>query len=336
MKKITLLFLMTGGLCATLAAQPVLTAAGIMPVVGNVLSTTNGGYVNPGPAGANQTWNLAFANGGASTSTGVTPGSTPYAANFPQSTVSLPGGGAYVYYKGTAAAWQNCGLVDPNGVVLAYSDFEDILHFPFTYTNTYTDTWATTFVSSSTTYYRSGTTTVTADAYGTLTTPDGTFTNVTRVHFYQVYSDSANMQSQPVILEYENDEYMWYLNGNHSVIAAVYILTPDFTSTIMGGFYMNNVVSGVNDFSALTALSLAPNPANDVANFNIELNEAKELNVTIYNYAGQEIGKSITTAGFVGENKIAFSVAELAAGSYFAIVSLDGVQASSQKIVVTH
>ena len=126
------------------------------------------------------------------------------------------------------------------------------------------------------------------------------------------------------------------LNGNHSVIAAVYDLNSDFGPLGSSGFYMNNVVSDVNDFSALTSLSVAPNPATDVANFTVDLNEAKEVNVSIFNYAGQEIGKSITTAGFVGENKIALSVADLAAGSYFAIVSLDGVQVSSQKIIVTH
>lgn len=324
-------------MCATLAAQPILTASGIMPVVGSTYSMVTTNYVSEGSAGANQTWNLPFQTATSGSNTGVTPGSTPNGASFPQATVAFSSGGASIYYKGTTAAMQNCGVVNGSGTVMSYSDLEDMLHFPFTYTNTYTDTWSVNYVQASYNYYRWGTTTVTADAYGTLTTPDGTFANVTRVHFYQSYKDSTNIVSMPFVINYENDEYMWYLNGNHNVIAAVFTLTTDASpNPFTGGFYMTNVVAGVNDFSALTALSVAPNPATDVANFTVDLNQAKEVNVSIFNYAGQEIGKSITTAGFTGENKISISVAELPAGSYFAIVSLDGVQVSSQKIVVTH
>jgi hypothetical protein len=336
MKKTTLLFLLTGGLCSALIAQPVLTATGIAPVVGDSYSTTGSSYVSPGGSGANQTWNLAFTNGGASTSTGVTPGSSPYAASFPQATVAFNGGGVWTFNKSTTTAWQNCGVVNGSGTVLSYSDFEDFLHFPFTYTNTYTDPWAVTYIQASYTYYRWGTTTVTADAYGTLTTPDGTFSNVTRVHFYQVYKDSTNIASTPFVVNYVNDQYMWYLNGNHSVIASVYTLTPDMSSPFTGGYYMNNVVSGVNDFSALTSLSVAPNPANEQANFTVSLSEGKEVSVALFNAIGEEVGVAVTTTGMIGENRITMPVADLPAGIYFAAVSLDGIQTSTQKFVVTH
>jgi hypothetical protein len=336
MKKTTLLFLLTGGLCGTMVAQPVLTASGITPVVGDVYSTVSSAWANPGSAGANQTWNLALTNSGTSTSTGVTPASSPYAASFPQSTVAFNSGGSWTFNRGTSSAWQNCGIVNSAGTVLSYSDFEDMLHFPFTYTNTYTDTWAVTYVQNSYTYYRWGTTTVTADGYGTLTTPDGTFSNVTRVHFYEDYKDSVVIASTPYVFSYINDEYMWYLNGNHSTIAAVYTLTPDFAAPFTGGFYMSGVVSGVNDLSALTSLSVAPNPANEQANFTVNLSEGKEVSIALFNSIGEEVGVAFTTAGMTGENKITMPVAELPAGIYFATVSLDGIQTSTQKFVVTH
>ena len=336
MKKTTLLFLLTIGSCSAVIAQPVLTATGIVPVVGNVTSTTSSAWVSPGTGGANQTWNLAFTNSGTSSSTGVTPGSSPYAASFPQATVAFNGGGVWTFNKGTTAAWQNCGLVNGSGTVLSYSDLEDFLRFPFPYTNTYTDTWSVTYIQGGYTYYRWGTTTVTADGYGTLTTPDGTFTNVTRVHFYQDYKDSVNIMNTNYEFNYINDQYMWYLNGNHSTIASVYTLTPDFAAPITGGYYMTGVVSGVNDLSALTSLTVTPNPANEVANFSVNLNEEKEVSVALFNYTGQEIGTAVTTPGFAGENKIAVPVSELPAGVYFAVVSLDGIQTSTQKFVVTH
>src|SRR5262249_35849058 len=141
------------------------------------------------------------------------------------------------------------------------------------YNNTYTDSWAATFVSSSYTFYRTGSTTVTADGYGTLTTPDGTFNNVMRVHFVQTYQDSAYI-SGPIIITYQNDEYMWYLNGNHYPIAAVYTLSSNASSTTTGGFYMSNVVNSVPETTSVLSLSLSPNPANNFVDFNLDLQQS--------------------------------------------------------------
>jgi hypothetical protein len=336
MKKFTLLFLLTGGLAGTVIAQPTLTSSGIMPVIGNTFTTVSSAWTNPGSAGANQTWNLALTNSATSPSTAVSPSSSPYSSSFPAATVAFNSSGTWVYYKGTSSAWQNNGYVTGAGTVLSYSDMEDMLRFPFTYNNTYTDPWAVTYIQSSYTYYRWGTTTVTADGYGTLTTPDGTFTNVTRVHFVQDYKDSTNIASTPFVITYQNDEYMWYLNGNHNPIAAVYTFTSSMGSPVTGGLYMSGVVSGVNDFAALASLSLAPNPANEQTNFTLNLTEEKEISISLYNSIGQEVGMPVTAAGIAGENKIAVSIAELPDGVYFGMVSLDGAQVSSRRFIVTH
>lgn len=336
MRKSTLLLFIATGWYGSIHAQPTLTVSGIMPVIGSTYITNGSPFVSPGSAGANQTWNLALSSSGPSSNTGVSPSSSPYASSFLGSTVAFNSGATWSFYTGTASAWQISGFVTGAGTVLAYSNPEDMLHFPFTYTNTYMDPWSTTYIQAGYTYYRWGTTTVTADAYGTLTTPDGTFSNVTRVHFYQDYKDSVNIMSNPMVITYINDEYMWYLNGNHSAIAAVYTFTPSSSSPITGGFYMSGVVSDVNEFSALVSLSLAPNPANDLVNFNVNLNEAKEVSVALYNSIGQKMEMPYNTTGIIGENKISISVADLPSGIYFATIALDGTEVSSQKFVVTH
>lgn len=164
-------------------AQPTITATGINPIGGDVITTTNTNYVGPGSAGINQTWDLSTMtpSGASATFAYANPSSTPYASSFTNSNVSASYGGSYVYYKTSSAAWQFYGAV--TSATMSYSNPEDFLHFPFTYTNTYTDSWATTFISGGYTFYRTGTTTVTADGYGTLITPSGTFSNVLRVHF---------------------------------------------------------------------------------------------------------------------------------------------------------
>jgi hypothetical protein len=318
---------------AIVSAQPTLTASGITPVVGDNIIMNTANYVNPGSAGANQTWNLSGMTAtGSATYTGVTPASTPNGASFSASTVAFGSGNSYTYYKGTSSAWQYYGA-DNGTLAMVYSNPEDFLHFPFTFNNTFTDAWATSFTNTYT-FYRTGSTTATADGYGTLTTPDGTFTGVTRVHFVQTYQDSANIMSMPYIITYQNDEYMWYLNGNHYPIATVYTLTTSVSNPVTGGSYTSNVV-GVHENSSLTSLSFAPNPANDQVQFTFGLGNAQQVRIDMFNTAGQLVGAPVSASGNAGENVIRMDVAALPEGIYFATINLDGVPASTEKIVIT-
>lgn len=336
MKKSTFLFLSMAFSGISLLAQPTLTASGMNPVIGDVITYHICNYVSPGSSGANQTWNLALTSNSVPTITGVAPSSSPYASSFTQSSVGFNNSGTWAFYNGTASALQNNGIATAAGTVMSYSNPEDLLRFPFTYNNSYTDAWAVTYLQATYTYYRTGTTTVTADGYGTLTTPDGTFSNVTRVHFYQSYQDSVNIMNNPVVITYINDEYIWYLNGNHYAVAAVFTLTPSTGSPIQQGFYLDGVVSGINENSVLNSLALAPNPANDELNFNLNLNSGNEIQISVFNTAGQEVLTPVSAFATTGENRIAISVAELPAGIYFAKISVDGEAIKNERIVVAH
>lgn len=336
MKKSTLFILFAGLISGTIAAQPTLTATGISPLVNDVMTIHTSSYGNPGSAGANQTWNPGLSSTGFSSVTGTNPAFGPYAAAFTQATVGFNSSGSWSYYKCSSSAWQNAGVVSSSGTVMSYSDMEDMLRFPCNYNDSYTDTWSVTYVQASYTYYRVGTTTVTADGYGTLTSPAGTFSNVMRVHFYQDYQDSVNIMGNPIVITYTNDEYMWYLNGNHYPIAAVYTLTPSTGGPVQGALYLSGVVSDVNENSVLNSFSLAPNPANDQANLLINLDTEKEITVTIYNAIGQAIGTPLSVFGTRGENRISTPVTEFPEGIYFATISIDGEATSSNRFVVTH
>src|SRR5690606_15577654 len=101
--------------------------------------------------------------------------------------------GAYIYYivennkmsiKGIES------LAQGQNVSFFYADPEEVMHFPFTYNDTYSDnTLCTSSLGSGVELVRSGTTTVTADAYGTLKTPLGTYPNTLRILTNQVYED---------------------------------------------------------------------------------------------------------------------------------------------------
>jgi hypothetical protein len=334
MKK-QLLFISSTLVClaGSMTAQT-LTATGTNPMVGDVVVLNQGSYVSPGSAGANQTWNLsAIGTGTAQTTNMVTPSSTPSGSSFPTANVCASvGSGYYSYYTTSASAWQNSGVVSANGVV-PYSDKEDLLHFPFNYNNTYTDAFAASWPSSGYTYYRMGNVTVTADGYGTLTTPAGTYSNVMRVHFHEIYRDSVDLGGFPYVINYDNDEYMWYLNGNRTPIAAVYTLLINGNPSSVG-FYKPTVTVGVDEnFADSPLFNAFPSPA------------VNEVTITVKDFHPQSIeltdisGRSITTtdaaAVLSGTDTYRLDVSNYPTGIYFVrVINQEGI-ASTRKLMIT-
>lgn len=317
-------------------AQPILTATGTNPVVGNSFTLATTAFFSEGSAGANQTWNFAsLTSSGSSTSNCVTVASTPNGSSFPSANIAFNNVSTsnYSYYKTSATAYQSYGNVLSNGVVMSNSNPEDMLRFPFTYTNTYTDPWATTFVNGGYTFYRTGATTITADAYGTLILPTGTISNVTRIHMVQDYQDSAFI-GMPYVITYLNDEYLWYKDGTHSVLAACFTFTTNGASPSQAGFYLNTPVGIEETERMLSAVNLYPNPAAENVSFELELTENASVLVKFYDVLGNEVMASIQQTGSIGKNIISIPVETLTEGIYFADITVGNNNKVSKRFVV--
>lgn len=329
---------MTGSLvlmCSVSLAQPTLTATGINPVIGESFTFNGSTYVSPGSAGASQTWNLASMSGTpGELTTVVAPSSTPNGTSFPGSNIawSTPTSGVS-YFKTSVTALQYYGGVSGGGTVMPYSNPEDFLHFPCTFTNTFSDTWATQFLSGAYTFYRTGTTTVTADGYGTLITPTTTYTDVMRVHFVQVYQDSAYIGG-PYIITYNNDEYMWYKEGAHVQIAAVYTLTTSAGGPYTGGLYVTGSVGIDNSSDFISSSNLFPNPASDKVTVDFTLTENQKVDVRLFNAVGEQVEINQNADGIQGENTMQLDIANLAEGIYFAQIVLKGNVAATKRFVI--
>lgn len=317
-------------------AQPTLTATGINPTLGMTLTyySVQSQY-SPGNSGANQTWNLSTMSG---TSLGlttiVTASSTTYGSQFSNANIaySTPGSGVS-YIKTSSTAQQNYGMAPESGAaVLSYYNPEDLLRFPFTYNDTYSDTWGVTFVSG-TTFYRTGTTTVTADGYGTLITPTGTYTNVLRVHFYQSYRDSAYM-GMPYIINYTNDEYIWYKDGYRTPLAGVYHTTNSISGDGYGASYPS-LGSGVDETAGiLSSLSVFPNPASDMLNITLETENSGQIAITMSDVTGRLTQVSAIADAVQGVNNIVLDVSSLSPGIYYMTLTFDGEKVTCRQISV--
>src|SRR4051794_9645834 len=105
-------------LCISLfyLAQPTITGANA-PVIGDVLvEQFTTASVSQGNGGANQTWDFSTlqGNGDLSSTTLVSPSSTPYAANFPGANVAAVSSGAYAYYLTSSTELSLVGLYAGN------------------------------------------------------------------------------------------------------------------------------------------------------------------------------------------------------------------------------
>jgi hypothetical protein len=217
----------------------------------------------------------------------------------------------------------------------AYTDPEDLLHYPFSFNNTYTDTWATSFGGGGDTWYRKGKTTVTADGYGTLITPVSTYNNVMRVHFVQIYSDSIDLCGFPYKITYNNDEYFWYKDGCPTPIAAIYNLTSSGSNPVKGSVYLSTPL-GTNDLNdIITSYNVSPNPAIDKMNLGFTLRENKKVEIKIFNALGENVQNSQIEQGLQGDNAIQLDITQLPGGVYFAQYVIDNNVNQTQKFIVS-
>lgn len=315
-------------------AQPTITATGVNPVIGESYNIQNCNYINPGNAGANQTWNLSAMTGTSVTSTSyVAPSSTPSGSSFPNSNIawSIPSS-TVSYYKTSSTALQYYGIAS-GSLIMSYSNPEDVLHYPFTYNNTYSDSWYTVFFNGAYTFYRRGTTNVTADGYGTLITPAGNYNDVLRVHLVQSYRDSAYIGG-PYIINYHNDEYRWYKEGTHIQIANVYTITIPGLSTTTGASYLVSN-SAIDQPTVPANVSLFyPNPASDRIFFNICLDKNEKIEMVLYNTLSLKMGKTFIWNGFKGENTVSIDLDNFAEGVYFAQILLNGALVSNERFMI--
>ncbi len=317
-------------------AQVTLTASGINPIIGESFTTITGNYVNPGNSGINQTWNLSAIVGTTSFVTNVISTiSAPGAANFPNATIAWDdlSSSATSFFTASATALQFYGQYD--GTPLVYSDPLDLLHYPFSHTNMFIDFWKSSYTNGSSNVHRSGIDTITADGYGALTTPVGTFTNVIRLHLVQSYKDSSYVNSSLVITNGNHDEYFWYKNGVHHPLAYVSITIDDNFGTIKRGTYLSSSFTGINEVTnSISNYSLYPNPTTTILNLNFNSTENENVEIKIVNTLGSLLKHETIEACKIGFNSISMNIEELPTGLYFTQILVEGNVTETKRFVV--
>ena len=281
-------------ICLTVNSQPTLTGPNTNPQIGEsfTLHSIDVTSVTEGSSGANVSWDFSSDTSlGTNTITWIDPATTPYAASFPNANLCyVIGGGYYDYYSGSSTAYTRHGAVDPNSTVIAYSDPQQHIGFPCTYNTTFTDSFASTYVSAGDTYYRSGTITVTADAYGILFLPYGTISGVIRLKTVEDYQDAVDLGGYPYLIYYSSEVYIWYKPGTHYPVFSLTSFTSSVGGTTNYGSYLDQSGAGIyTPFASKFDIEIFPNPASSFVNMNYSIKSGSDLKASLVNMQGQEI-----------------------------------------------
>ncbi len=232
-------------------AQPVLDFSTNGTVPGDAYVYQAGPWVDPGSAGADQTWDLT----GLSTDSVINilfidPVGTPDEASFPNATIAAEDQGAYSYSEFNASGGYFHGLAPPGFSPIVYSDPMQMAAFPATIGTSWVDDFDAAYDIAGNAVTRTGTITAMADAYGTLLMPGGTLTDVLRVSATETYTDDFGLGSST----FENIYTDFLQAGTHYPIVHIFSITTSFfgnSTTITGAQWMNEVSTQIGSVSDL-------------------------------------------------------------------------------------
>lgn len=339
MKQLLRVFAFAGAAFAwgAVDAQPTLTASGCNPQIGDAFTNYTGNYVSPGSGGANQTWDFsALAGSSGAATTCVSPTSTSQGSSFPNATVVTPAASGDRYFECNSSVFTSWGVyVSPSGTTISHTDPEDFLRYPMSMGGSFIDPFGGPYVNGGYTYYRSGTVTVTADGYGTLITPGGTYTDVTRVHFVEDYEDSVNF-GFPIINTTYNDEYFWYKDGYHYPIATTFQLSVNGSLLTSSASYTDFGAVGVQDGLSDARLSVFPNPASESAEATFWSDASRPTNLEVLDASGRSVLLLEGIESHAGPNKVKLDVSELPSGLYLLNAGTNEHLNATVRLVVTH
>ena len=328
-------------------AQPVVTVANEVSIGTSFTHIfLDAANILEGGSGANQTWDFTQVtpDGTTRVDNWIAPAGTPFAANFPNADIvqEINAGSTYNIYLYHTLSSTNTELLGiafdiGSGVsnIFDYSDTENLREFPATYNSTLNDTYAGVMTLSSpipTTTYRNGTYSYIVDAYGSLTTLNGTFPNTLRFKTRQVHTDStvySGFPLPPVVQHYRETAYFWTSADAGDKLYQFY-LSYDTTTTSTGTTTekfssYSQLATGMNDeISLKSSLAIYPVPAFDMATIKIQDSPGGEGVLEILEVTGKCVSTFMATMQKSDSFEWTFPVHDLEAGLYLVRLHCNG------------
>lgn len=293
--------------------------------------------IDPGPAGANVTWNFAeFIGTEETTNSFIDPAQTPFADSIAGTSVNIAtefideDGAGYAFMSSTQ---QNLTLKSYGFIATGeppiyntYDPAPEVMVYPFAYGDTY-DTYGELemsfegFVNLTKTWA-----TATADAYGTLTNPTGTYNNVLRIKTVTIDSTFTYFNGQLFMADgYESIDYAWYSSTHRYMIQNIWgdLIEGEFEA--WGVDYLIEESASVEN-PEYSVLKIYPNPAAEV--LFIENGQGRYI---LTDLLGREVLEvNVDPSG----SNYEMNVSQLPEGVYILQEIKDNQAISSQKVMI--
>jgi hypothetical protein len=311
-------------------AQPVLTQSLYDPHPGDLYMFGSSSSYAPSSGGANQVWDFSAdsSNITANDTFIVDPASAiPCSNSYPGATMGITNAGDYSMINISATEYNYYGnTVTPGQAGWVYSDPRKELVFPMNYTDTFTDSYYGENYFGGVTGYQYGTVTVTYDGYGTVITPYGTWTNVSRIYTHFVMTDSSNNGG----CSGSWDQYTWYAPTERYPVAKMWFPAPmNVCFFPFGTWYLQNSVTGLRERTNGRELSVFPNPFSEKTTIRTN-KQLENAELYVYNSFGQLVGELKGISG----KEISLERGQLANGLYLIQLMQDGQQLSCNRILI--
>ena len=318
MKNIYFLTIFTCLFTMGITAQPVITYDGNAPQIGDVYYLSGKiGTFDPGPAGGGQSWDFSYEQVPLlGKITAVDPSSTPFVSDFPEATIAYidddPSIESYNYWLLTGSELFSLGFgTDPgnNQEINHYADTKKAMQYPFAYNDSYSDSYLIVTSYIVMTIHSGGTITTTADAWGSVKTPAGTYNSTLRIKKVNAYIDSVwnNDGELMATTPHTEIDYEWYTATSHYPVLHIQVTEAGTSMSY------TSLVGGIEDNPLLSQISIYPNPAHDIINVKLSDVISGKVEIFLLNSKGQTLTQLTET----GNRIFSTDINGLASGAYF-------------------
>jgi hypothetical protein len=288
--------------------------------------------ISQGPAGANQVWSfLNLVKIDTSDIHFVTSSSTPYSAQFTTSnTASTNDNSSYTYFTTSAANILFNGSGSP-GEVVSYTNPQLFMQYPFSFNTSFTDNFGCNYISNGTPTERTGSTTVTGDAWGTINLPVGSFANALRLKYVTTTKDSSN-PGTPIVTITGLTSYVWFVPGRKYPVFEIVYSTLTFNGILFASLKTVNynprsAPIGIQQISSEIPQDFSlgqnyPNPFNPSTKIKFQIpagsiSRTDIVSLIIYDILGKQIKTLVNQPLSPGTYEVDFEESGIASGTYY-------------------
>jgi len=321
MKKFYLISTLLFFIVSVVSAQPVITYNNHAPQIGDEFTQdSNTGNYDPGSSGPNQSWDFSGITGTSIVSSiAVDPSGTPFANEFTESNIcfSIIDEQVWNYASVSTSEYASNGIgviqvtaLAPSEFVIHYTDPEIYMHYSFAYGNSFSDSYYAAYsISAGIETRLYGSSTVEADAWGSIVTPVGTYSSSLRIQRSRIETDSTFVEGMFISTStMEYSDYEWYVDSEKAPVFTMHVSDFDVTASwLTESVGLNEAETSIIDFR------LYPNPASHIINIELGNEMDENIEIMIYNQLGQQVQQINTGFG----NQISLNIAHLQPGIYF-------------------